>query len=162
MQKNHNSNPNKVDDLRGKSAEAWMETLWKELLEKLTDLKDEHFKCALEKLISEDEKKMILRRMAVAALVRKGKSYRDIGNILWVSPSNISAIKKNIFQAGHYKSQRSFKTTRQTNSPNKALFKKSWLDELLSGFDGIDLWELIKNPPRPTGMGIKSGNRYYK
>lgn len=156
---NNNLKDGDLNNLRGKSAEAWMEIVWEELLENFADLKPANLKDALEKLISKAEKTFILRRIAVAALLRKGKTYREIGEILWASPSNISTIKKNILGSGHYKSQRVFKNIKQKKMSNQAM-TSSWLDELLQSFKNIDLWELIKNPPRPSGMSFKK-HRYY-
>ncbi|MEK7192226.1 MAG: Trp family transcriptional regulator, partial [Patescibacteria group bacterium] len=63
----------------------------------------------LENLISEDEKKMMLRRLAILALVQAGKSYQEIGEILWVSPQTISTVKKNsLGLMSNYKSYRNF------------------------------------------------------
>jgi len=48
----------------------------------------------LNSLLSMSEKGMIAKRLAAVSLIRSGKSYREIGRILWMSPSTVSAIKK--------------------------------------------------------------------
>ena len=81
----------------GKIAEEWQETLWNNLLEKLVKLESKNeLQKVLEGLLAEDEKKMILRRLAAAVLIREGVSYRKIGEMLWISPATISSIKKNM------------------------------------------------------------------
>jgi len=105
-----------------------------------------------------DEKKRIANRVAVLALVRGGKSYRKIGEILWTSPVTVSTIKKNYWdQSGHYKNRLAVpKRKRQKESwTNPELIKstKSSLEDFLKD---VDLWELIKNPPRPPGIGLKN------
>ncbi len=142
------------NNLRGNSADKWSEQLWAKLLDKISKLNDgQEIRHILEKLISEDEKKMILKRLAVIALLRSGKSYREIGEILWLSPNTVSTIKKNIFgNHKHYKSYLAF-----YGGPIKLSGEikesKSFLEEL---FGDIDLWNLIANPPRPRGIGLKN------
>ncbi len=157
--KNNNNKNNKeetVDQLRGKEAEKWMGVLWDELLTKLTDLKSKkEFQRALESLISDHEKKIILRRLAVNALVRSGKSYRKIGEILWIAPQTISVIKKNSFNmTASYKSYRS--SPRQSKFSGSVKIEKSFSESL---FENIDLWDLLTNPPRPSGSGLISSAR---
>lgn len=136
--------------LRGLETEKWMEGLWDRLLDKIskTNSKSEVRKI-LEKLMSKDERKMILRRLGVLTLVRSGKSYHEIGEILWISHATISTIKKNVFNsANNYKSYRDFYGGPRKYSSGPTI-KKSILED-------IDLWDLFKNPPRPPGIGLKS------
>ncbi|MEK7192074.1 MAG: Trp family transcriptional regulator [Patescibacteria group bacterium] len=157
--KNKNDKDERVsaDQLRGKDAEQWMEVLWDELLTKVSNMKSKkELKRTLESLMSEHEKRTILRRLAVNALVRLGKSYKKIGEIIWVSPQTISAIRKNSFDMTvAYKSYRA--------SPRKSKYGGSIRIEqggsFLDIFKGVDLWELLTNPPRPTGTGLKSSIR---
>ncbi len=109
---------------------------------------------ALGKLLSVDEKQAIINRVAVLALVKSGKNYSEIGELLWVSPVTISIIKKNFWdKSSHYKSRRAFpaKEKKRGDKKETKIGKSSW-DEL---FNGIDLWDLITNPPRPVGIGLK-------
>jgi len=153
--KNQNKSPEK---LMGKLADKWLKNLWDKLLDKLVSVKSKKdLKQILESLLSEDEKKMILRRLAVIALVRSGKSYRKIGEILWTSPQTISTIKKNIFnKTNHYKSYVSFykgPTRWSTRSP-KIEESSTYKDVLL------DILNFIENalPPSPKGIGIIKGD----
>lgn len=140
-------------NFRGRAAEKWMEALWDELLGKLTLIQSkEKLKRVVGRLISDKEKKVILRRLAIEALVRSGKSYRQISEILWISHPTISTVKKNIFNGGHYKSYRKFYKGPKQYSFDGIKSEKSFLEEL---FGDIDIWEIIKNPPRPPGIGLK-------
>lgn len=109
-------------------------------------------------LFSEYEKKVVTKRLAALALIKSGRGVREIGRVLWMSTSTINALKKSLFSGQKiYQSQRSFKTVKKI-TPSRILIKKSWLEELMKD---VDLWELLKNPPRPTGMGLKGGWRKF-
>ena len=89
------------------SAEQWAQKLWAELILKIQQAESEkEINFLLERLFSEDEKSMVLKRLAVIALIRSGKSYREISEILWLSPNTISTIKKNLF--GNNKNYKSY------------------------------------------------------
>lgn len=146
---NHGGNN---EEMRGLQAEEWSEKLWDAVLENITGSKSkETTKKILERLISEDEKKLILRRIAVGALVQAGKSYSEMSEILWLSPNTISTIKKNIF--GNHKNYKSY--LKFYGGPMKwSVIKteKSFMEKL---FGDLDIVELFKNPPRPVGTGLK-------
>lgn len=135
-------------------AERWAENLWGGLISRILKAKSHgEIKRLLEKLLSEDEKMMILKRLAVAALVHSGKSYKEISEVLWLSPNTISTIKKNLLgDHRNYKSYLAFYGGPRQYS-RKIKIRRSFWD----GFFGdIDLWELLKNPPRPPGIGLKN------
>lgn len=141
--------------LMGKSAEKWAMFLWTEFASRLSKTKSaKELKLMLEKLLSEDEKKMIARRLATIGLLKSGKSYKEISEILWLSPNTVSSIKKNVIANHvHYKSYRDFYggPKKWSSSSEGMRIKKSFWDEL---FGNIDFWEILKNPPRPVGMGL--------
>lgn len=136
------------------SAERWSEKLWADLISNIYRAGSEkEIKRLLEKLFSEDEKIMILKRLSVIALIRSGKSYQEISDILWLSPNTISTIKKNLFNNHkNYKSYLAFYGEPRKYSSEKIKIKQSLLEKQ---FSDIDLWELLKNPPRPPGTGLK-------
>ncbi len=103
-------NKKNVKQKLGLSAEKWTEELWSRVIEKLAKTSSpEEIRKILENLMSEYERKMILKRLAVIAMVRSGKSYSQISEVLWLAPNTISTIKKNILgQSGNYKSYRKF------------------------------------------------------
>lgn len=143
----------------GKEAEKWQEELWEKLVDKISATSSRtETKKILENLLSNYEKRTVLRRLAVKALVQSGKTYQEIGEILWMSPQTISTTKKNILsKQDNYKSYKHFYGGPIKSSIGKEKIKKPVLDKL---FEDIDIWDLITNPPRPTGMGIKNHRLY--
>ena len=141
----------KPKQIMGKEADQWMENLWDDLLNKIvaSNSKDKVRKI-LESLLSEDERKMILRRLGVITFAKMGKSYREISEALWLSPNTISTIRKNIIDGKIYKSYRKFYGGRKIYSSGPRIRKSLW-EEMLSD---IDIWDLLLNPPRPVGMGL--------
>ncbi|MDP2696175.1 MAG: Trp family transcriptional regulator [bacterium] len=142
-------------NLSGKSAIQWSEKLWDELLEKLAKIDSKDIlKDVLEKLISNNEKDMILRRLAVAALIRDGKSYREISEALWLSHPTISTIKKNVLgDSKNYKSYRSF-YGRPTKWSNDSKIRKETNDEFINIINDISM--LIDKISKTSGLGILS------
>lgn len=149
----------KIESLRGKEAEKWMNDLWEEVIDKLaeTSVKAEIRKI-LDSLISNYEKKIVLKRLGVIALVRMGKSYQEISQILWLSPNTISTLKKNIFNnKENYKSYRKFYGGRRKYSVDSKL-SDSLSEKSLGGV----LWDILNNPPRPPGIGLKRSSGGFK
>lgn len=131
-----------------------MDGLWDELVDAIiaSRSKKEANKI-LESLISDYEKKIILKRLGVIALARTGKSYREISEALWLSPNTISTIKKNILDnRDNYKSYRKFYGGPRKYSGEIRIPKSFW-KELLGD---ADIWSILTNPPRPRGIGILS------
>ena len=93
------------------------------------------------------------------SLVKSGKSYREIGEILWMSPQTIRTAKKNILGSfGNYKSYKKFYSG-PTQWSGKVEIPKSFLEKL---FGDIDIWDIIKNPPRPPGIGFRNSIKEFK
>jgi len=103
------------DELIGRAADQWMEIVWERILERTSGSHSKsEVKKFLESLLSEKERRFLLRRLAVVALLRSGKSYKDIGRILWVSPQTISTIKRNFLgKSKQYRSHRSIHPKKQ-------------------------------------------------
>lgn len=143
----------KPKQIMGKEADKLVENLWEELLNKITssNSKDKVRKL-LEGLLSESEIKMISRRLGVIAFAKMGKSYREISETFWLSPNTISTIRKNIIDGKIYKSYRKFYGGPKRYSSGPKIRRSLWQE----AFDGIDIWDLLMNPPRPTGIGLKS------
>jgi len=98
------------------SRKEWENYLWKEFLKRVNDKKLELF---LNNLLTNQEKRNIIRRLATISLFKKGMNYRQIGEILWLSPNTISSIKKSIGN-GEYKSYFEIsKKNKNNNKPNK-------------------------------------------
>ncbi|MEK7654595.1 MAG: Trp family transcriptional regulator [Patescibacteria group bacterium] len=101
------------DRLVGRLADEWSERLWESILGGVARSQSrKEIKFFLESILSDSERKLLLRRLAILALLRSGKSYKEIGRILWVSPQTVSTIKKNFLdKKGQYKSYRKSRPT---------------------------------------------------
>ena len=91
----------------GKGLTRWELNIWSKFLvniEKANSKKE--IAKLLDNLLSSNEKILISKRLATVALIKGGKSYREIGKILWISPGTVSAIKKSISLPANYKSSR--------------------------------------------------------
>ncbi len=77
---------------------------WREFSKNVEKSSPEMTVKILNSLLSEDEKGMVAKRLAAINLIRSGKSYREIGKILWMSPSTVSAIKKSMGKTTGYQS----------------------------------------------------------
>lgn len=145
----------------GRAAKQWSEKLWNELIAKIAKLNSEkEVKNILEKLITEDEKSMILRRLAVIALIQSGNSYRAIGEILWLSPNTISTMKKNIL-GGHanYKSYLGFYGGPMKYGPSDIHDQKSYTDSFIK----LILAAIkILEPSARGGLGVIGDQYQYR
>ena len=139
------------------SRKEWEALLWEQLVSRLAESKSAELKKNLDILISEDERRNILIRAAIIALISEGKSYKEISALLWVSPATISVIKKNIF--GKFGSYKNYRLLPKSSISRIESGKKEINKSLPDIFSDIDLWELIKNPPRPPGIGIIRARR---
>ncbi|MEK7192119.1 MAG: hypothetical protein AAB646_01215 [Patescibacteria group bacterium] len=129
-------------DFQNRHRTEWKDFLWDRFLEKFSGIKSKkQQRKAIDLLFSDYEKQLITKRLAALILLREGRGSKEI-----------SAIKKAFLGPGPYKSQRSFKSMKKESDFTIAPKNLSWLDSL---FNDIDLWEIIKNPPRPRGTGIK-------
>lgn len=89
------------------SKKEWEDYVWSKFLENIKTIKsDERLKAFLNDLFSASEKKLIINRLAALAMIRAGKTYKEIEEALWISPSTISALKKSFRQKGAYQSNR--------------------------------------------------------
>ena len=78
-----------------RSRKDWEGATWKKLIvviKKCDSLPD--LALLLEVLVSAPERQRIIMRAAAIARLLEGKSYRTIGEELWLSPQTISAIRK--------------------------------------------------------------------
>ena len=150
-------------DFQKRHRTEWKEFLWEAFIDKIANAKSrDQAGQVLNVLFSDSGKEKVAKRIAAQVLIRAGKGYKEIGEILWLSHATISAYKKNLLgKSKNYKSQRAFKNANRNNTPSIITAKtNSWLDNFFDSFDEIDLWELLKNPPRPTGTGLKNHNRF--
>ncbi len=110
------------------SRKDWTGFIWQKIIQSLATAgsKDEIEKILAE-LIGEYEKQLIVKRLTAIILLKDGKTYRQIGETLWISPSTISTIKKNLsVNFANYQSRKNFPKTRTPNRRTRSLteFKK--------------------------------------
>ncbi len=89
------------------SRKDWESYLWLMFLGMVGKSKSpKAVKNLLESLLSSAEKRDVAKRLAAVALLREGKSYKEISRILWISPATISALKKSLMEQSGYRSGR--------------------------------------------------------
>ena len=85
-----------------KSREEWEICVWEKLTADFAKVDSgERMRKLLTTLVTSHEKKNIINRAATLSLLKQRKSYREIGELLWLSPQTISAIRKSMAQSGY-------------------------------------------------------------
>ncbi|PIP30114.1 hypothetical protein COU12_01690 [Candidatus Jorgensenbacteria bacterium CG10_big_fil_rev_8_21_14_0_10_54_38] len=85
----------------------WEGLAWQRFLETAEKAGSERkLNLLLDSVLSASEKRLIVRRLAVMALIGQGRTYREIGRRLWLSPSTVSAIKRGMRGRSPYRSRR--------------------------------------------------------
>lgn len=78
-----------------KSRKEWEDYVWSKIAEEIKKLKSENEVSGfLKNLLGAGERKTMIKRAAALLLIQEGRKYREIEEILWISPSTISSIKK--------------------------------------------------------------------
>ena len=135
------------------SRKEWENYLWKEFLRIANNKKLELF---LNNLLTNQEKRNIIRRLATMSLFKKGMNYRQIGEILWLSPNTISSIKKSI-KDGEYKSYFEISKNKNNNKTDKASkhFLQFSFSDMADGMaDIINIMdEIFDRLPNASGKG---------
>ena len=97
------------------SRQEWEIACWRKILES---------KELLSLLVTSHERRNLVRRAAAIDRLISGKSYRKIGNELWLSPQTISAIKKAINERAYRsyleRSQKERKKRKYSSDPVSA------------------------------------------
>lgn len=91
------------------SRKEWEDACWK-ILTKSSEI--------LTLFITARERHYLVMRAAVADRLREGKSYKKIGDELWLSPQTVSGIKKALQENGYRSYRERGKTERKKKSPN--------------------------------------------
>ena len=103
------------DRVVGRLADQWAEDLWDGIIAAVArNTSKKEIQRFLDGILSKRERKVLLRRIAILTLVRSGKSYKEIGRVLWASPQTVSAIKKNFLSKTS--SYKGYKLSRQNKS----------------------------------------------
>ena len=96
------------------SRKEWEKVCWNKIL---------NSKKLLEILVAPYERRNFVLRAAVVDLLGSGKSYREIGDELWLSSQTISSIKKALIEKGYKSYRERGKTERKkrvwSNYPRK-------------------------------------------
>ncbi|MBI4034022.1 MAG: helix-turn-helix domain-containing protein [Candidatus Brennerbacteria bacterium] len=85
------------------SRKEWEEHVWKVITTGLTDAtSSQGIEKSLAMLVTAYDRKKMIKRAAAVSLLKQGKSYREIGDLLWLSHPTISSIKKSMRTEGGY------------------------------------------------------------
>lgn len=121
-----------------KSRKEWELFLWEELVNKLHKSESEkQLSQKLQQLFSEYERSLAIKRLTALILINEGLSYAKIGELLWMSPSTISVIRKNYL--GNFKSYHG----RSKSAKNPNLYSPA--PKLPEKLDDESLWDEIKS-----------------
>ena len=108
-----------------KSRKEWETYVWKQLIEGLVKITStEGMERLFDTMLTSHEKNQMIKRVAAIALLKQGKTYRDIGKMLWLSPSTISALKKSMRMLKGYESH--YMRHKKHEKPPKRLTKEEW------------------------------------
>jgi uncharacterized protein YerC len=127
-----------------KSREAWEVYIWKRIVKGLSEAGSaQEIEKSLNMLLTVYEKKQIIKRASAVSLLKQGKSYSKIGELLWLSPQTISAIRKSLRAQSGYISN--YTRNKKPEKKQKPLTKKEW------GQLKFSLWieSLFTLPPPP-------------
>ena len=119
------------------SRREWTDFMWKKLL---SDIKNPNLSALLDSLLTSYEKNIIINRIAALALIKKGESYRQIGEKLWLSPNTIRSLKKILENnANKYQSRRYIVNKKIKLGKSKIKIPEShpiidWIDYCVSVF----------------------------
>jgi DNA-binding CsgD family transcriptional regulator len=132
------------------SRKDWINFTWSTIL---ADVKNPQFANMLNVLISAHEKENIVNRLAALIFIEQGKSYKQIGEELWVSPTTIRSLKR-ITDNNYSKEYKSYNKLRKDNESNKIKSKNvpetpsfvNWINYYASVFPKRNgpRWKFIK------------------
>lgn len=133
-----------------KSRKEWEDFLWLKFLENAEKARaDKYLKNFLDGLLSINEKKLIIKRLTALAMIKAGKSYKEMEEVLWVSPSTISALKKSVLKQSGYQSNRHYaeksaneKRKRIKGLPQRNIFDY-WLNFPFPSKSGKGRWKFV-------------------
>lgn len=129
-----------------KSRKEWEAYIWKKLVSGWSKANSaQEIEKSLNMLITAHEKKQIIKRASAISLLKQGKSYREIGKMLWLSPTTISAIRKSMRAQTGYIS--CYTRSKKHEKKQKPLTKKEW--EQLRFSLWIDALFTFPPPPLP-------------
>lgn len=108
-----------------KSRKEWEAKIWKQLVNGLVQITStKGMERSLALILTAYEKKQMIKRVVAVSLLKQGKTYREIGEMLWLSPSTISALKKSLRTSEEYVSH--YTRNKKHEKPPKRLTKAEW------------------------------------
>lgn len=118
------------------SRKDWAKFVW---LKILADVKNPQFAGMLNALISAHEKEIIVNRLTALIFIKQGKSYKQIGEELWLSPTTIRSLKR-ISEDNFKKEYKSYNRLRKDGKGKKIETKNvinvppfvNWIDYYVS------------------------------
>jgi uncharacterized protein YerC len=133
-----------------KSRKEWEAAIWGKFLENIRQSKSKReLKEFFNGLLSAGEKKAIIKRLIAISLIKQGKTYRDIREIVWISHNTISALKKMLKKRSEYQNNPSLNKKNKMNKrgrtrgvPEKTIFDY-WLNFPLPSYTGKGRWKFL-------------------
>lgn len=123
------------------------ELVWEKLLE---SIKNPELKILLNTLLSRYEKDIITNRLIAVSLIKQGKTYKEIGKELWLSPSTIRSLKR-ITENNSTKEYQTYRRIRKTTKEKiKRSCKEKYTQEPSPFLDAID--NFFAGIPKRTGF----------
>ncbi len=102
------------------SGKGWEEKIWRGFLENVENANHKYkTEAFLDNILTKSEKRFISKRLAALSLIRAGKSYKEIGRILWISPCTISALKKIVNETTNYQSNREYSVKKRNEKSER-------------------------------------------
>lgn len=112
-------------DKKFNSKKEWEAHVWSKLVNGFVETNSaQEVAGALDMLLTAHEKKQMINRASAISLLKQGMSYSEIGKILWLSPTTISAIKKSIREQAGYISR--YARNKKSEIKQKPLTKEEW------------------------------------
>jgi uncharacterized protein YerC len=128
-----------------KSRKEWADNAWQRILK---DVQNPDLRNALDTLLSPYEKNIIVNRFAAVILIKEGKTYRQIGEELWLSPTTIRSLKKAV-SGNSIKEYQSYRLCKNKRAKIAASKNKKEIIETPGWVDWIDYCASVF--PRKTG-----------
>jgi len=112
-----------------KSRKEWERYIWSVLIKEITRANSiKEIEKIFDMLLTAHEKKQMIKRASAISFLKQGKSYRQIGEILWLSSNTINAIRKSLRTQEGYVSR--YMRNKKPERKQKPLSKEE-LDQLL-------------------------------
>lgn len=91
---------------------------WNALVKRLVRARSaQEVERVLQSVVSASEKQIIVKRILVKGLLAGGATYKEVSELLWVSPMSISALRKSLISRDGYQ-------TRYERAKTKKKFRK--------------------------------------